>query len=172
MIVDVARFAFYVLLPLWALAGLGDYLCHRASHIERTPFGAGEALLHLLQWAQIVAAVSLLAWLPSEPVALAFAAFCVVAHSATAWWDEYRTRPQRCISTAEHYCHAYLIALPVAGLLRVVWAWLQPVPSPAPASPGAAILAMVYAAFAVAGLLIAEGWLRCRRQRGVPAAAA
>jgi hypothetical protein len=48
----------YFVLPLWLAAGLADYLCHRASHIEKTS-GYKESLLHLLMFAEI--AVPLLA---------------------------------------------------------------------------------------------------------------
>jgi hypothetical protein len=42
----------YFVLPVWLAAGFADYLCHRASHIERTS-GWKESLLHLLQFSEM-----------------------------------------------------------------------------------------------------------------------
>jgi len=42
----------YFVLPVWLAAGFGDYLCHRATHIERTS-GWKESILHLLQFAEM-----------------------------------------------------------------------------------------------------------------------
>ena len=36
----------YLLLPLWVIVGSLDYLCHRASHIERND-GLRESLMHM-----------------------------------------------------------------------------------------------------------------------------
>ena len=42
----------YVILPLWLLVGIADWLCHRASHIETTS-GAKESLIHLLMLGEV-----------------------------------------------------------------------------------------------------------------------
>lgn len=42
----------YFIVPLWLIAGFADWLCHRASHIEKTA-GVKESALHLLQFAEI-----------------------------------------------------------------------------------------------------------------------
>ena len=42
----------YVVLPLWLAAGFADYICHRASHIERTS-GWKESVLHLVQFGEM-----------------------------------------------------------------------------------------------------------------------
>ena len=46
----------YVVLPLWLAAGFADYLCHRASHIEKTS-GWKESLLHLAQFGEMAVPV-------------------------------------------------------------------------------------------------------------------
>lgn len=50
---DAIRFLLMcVIVPLWLLVGLGDWLCHRLTHIERNA-GAKESLLHLLMLVEI-----------------------------------------------------------------------------------------------------------------------
>ena len=44
----------YGLVPLWLLAGAGDWLCHRLTHIERNA-GVRESLLHMLMLAEVLA---------------------------------------------------------------------------------------------------------------------
>jgi len=42
----------YFLVPLWLVAGVADWFCHCASHIESTT-GVKESLLHLLMFAEV-----------------------------------------------------------------------------------------------------------------------
>lgn len=158
-------FALFGLLPLWALAGAGDYLCHRVSRIAKTPFGVRESLLHLLQWAQIALPAGLLVVFGLRHWTIAAAAALVLAHSATAWWDESRTKPQRWVSTAENHCHAYLIAVPVVGVCWAAWLYVAYGTLPAPTPLPTWKIAYVVAVFALSGTIIAEEWLRCRRER-------
>ncbi len=52
MISDPVQFALlYFIMPLWFLAGVADWLCHRASDIEHTT-GAKESIIHLLMFAE------------------------------------------------------------------------------------------------------------------------
>ena len=53
----------YFIVPVWPLAGFGDWLCHRGSHIE-TATSAKESLLHLLMFAEL--AVPVQAALPAN----------------------------------------------------------------------------------------------------------
>ncbi|WP_245310130.1 hypothetical protein [Bradyrhizobium jicamae] len=46
----------YFVLPLWLAAGFSDYLCHRATHIEKTS-GWKESVLHLAQFAEMAVPV-------------------------------------------------------------------------------------------------------------------
>ncbi|PWY50127.1 diguanylate cyclase, partial [Achromobacter sp. RW408] len=76
----------YLILPLWLLAGFADWLCHRASHIAQTA-GPKESTLHLLMFGEI--GIGLLACLFLEINALVFALLIVIffLHEATALWD-------------------------------------------------------------------------------------
>ena len=42
----------YGLLPLWGIAGFIDWVCHRATHVERTS-GLKESLIHSLMGLQL-----------------------------------------------------------------------------------------------------------------------
>src|SRR5437016_10161022 len=42
----------YFVMPVWFLAGLADYLCHRATDIAHTA-GPKESVIHLLMFAEI-----------------------------------------------------------------------------------------------------------------------
>src|SRR3954468_17262202 len=48
----------FCVLPLWIIAGLGDYLCHRAARIQDNS-GAPESILHLVQFGLVGLPVTL-----------------------------------------------------------------------------------------------------------------
>jgi hypothetical protein len=109
----------YFVLPLWLVAGVADYLCHRATHIERTS-GYRESLLHLLMFAEV--AVPLLAALFLEInaaiILLMIAGF--VLHQATALWDVSFAIDKRYVSPVEQHVHSFLEMLPLMGIVIVV----------------------------------------------------
>ena len=59
----------YFIMPLWFLAGLADWLCHRATDIEHTT-GTKETLLHLLSVVSPIADDLALVFEPLCPVPL------------------------------------------------------------------------------------------------------
>ena len=109
----------YIVLPLWLVAGLGDYLCHRHTRIELTS-GARESWLHLLEYLEL--AVPLLAglYLHINALVLTLMFAFVIAHSATAVWDTSYTAPRRDITVAEQHVHGWLEVLPWSALAIVV----------------------------------------------------
>jgi hypothetical protein len=116
---EVARkLLLYAVPPVWIAAGLADWLCHRATHIETTA-GAKESLMHLLMQAEF--AVPVLATLFCEvtpPVILSeIAAF--LAHEATVNWDLSYTSPRREIPPIEQQVHAYLELLPLVAIVLI-----------------------------------------------------
>jgi hypothetical protein len=70
-------------LPLWLLAGLGDWLCHRRSQIQHTT-GARESALHLLLYLLIALPIVLALFLAIDAMLLVFMAACVLAHMAVS----------------------------------------------------------------------------------------
>src|SRR5215212_10284516 len=118
----------YFIMPLWFVAGLADYLCHRATDIEHTE-GPRESLLHLLMLFEI--SVPLLMCLFLEINAFVFAVMIVafVAHQATALWDVSYAIKRRYISPVEQHVHSFLELIPLmAGTMIAIS--LASVPGP------------------------------------------
>jgi hypothetical protein len=158
-------------LPLWLLAGLGDWLCHRRSRIERTA-GPRESALHILLYLLIAVPVIFGLFLSINATLLAFMAACVAAHMAVSLWDTSYAQPRRYISPLEQHIHSYLDTLPLFALaLASVMHWdalanpvwsLSPRPRPLPWTWGV-LLALV------AGLaMIIEELTRCLRATRAP----
>lgn len=109
------------LAPLWLLAGVADYVCHRVQHIERSS-GVRESMLHLLMLGQL--GVGLLTALFLEFTAAAFAVMLTacMAHEATTWADLAYAEPRRRIPWYEQVVHALQQAIPWVGLLLLMLA--------------------------------------------------
>jgi hypothetical protein len=115
----------YFIMPVWFLAGLADYLCHRATDIEHTS-GFKESLLHLLMFAEV--AVPLLACLFLEINALVFLVMIVgfLLHEATSLWDVSYAHDKRYVSPIEQHVHSFLEMIPLmAGVMVAVQHWSQ-----------------------------------------------
>jgi hypothetical protein len=155
-------------LPLWLLAGLGDWLCHRRSQIQHTT-GARESALHLLLYLLIALPIVLALFLAIDAMLLVFMAACVLAHMAVSLWDTSFAQPRRYISPLEQQIHSYLEMLPLFALaltvvlhwdtvLHPAWRWsirLQPLPK--------AWTLGVLLALLAGQLMIFEELVRCLR---------
>src|SRR4030095_13423434 len=109
----------YFVLPLWLAAGFADYLCHRASHIEKTS-GWRESILHLAQFAEMAVPVLAALFLEiTSGVILVMIAFLIL-HEATAIWDVRYASRMREVSPTEQHIHSFLEMLPLTGLLLVI----------------------------------------------------
>jgi hypothetical protein len=106
-------------LPVWLLAGFGDWWCHRRTRIDRTS-GARESVLHVLLYLVIAVPVVLGLFLEITALLLVFMAVCVCAHSALSLWDSSYSQPRRYISPVEQMIHSHLEMLPVFALGLVV----------------------------------------------------
>jgi hypothetical protein len=157
-----------LLLVPWMSAGLGDWLCHRHSLIERTS-GPGESALHLLLYLLVSLPIVLVLFLEINAMLLLFMTACVLAHAAASWWDTGFAQPRRHISALEQQMHSYqdmlpLLALALAltlnwnALLQPAWSWsvrLTPLP---PAWIWGVLLSL-----AAGLLLVLEELWRCLR---------
>lgn len=117
----------YGVLPLWMLAGVADWWCHRKSDIEHTA-GVGESLLHLLMFAQMGAAVLICLFLDINALAFAILLLLFATHEATALWDVSYASKRRRISPAEQHVHSFLELLPLMALALLAvkyWPVLQ-----------------------------------------------
>ena len=92
----------YFIMPVWLIAGIADWICHRTTDIAHTT-GAKESVIHLLMFGEV--AIPLLAALFLEINALIIA-LTVVAfpiHEATALWDVSYAVKHREVSPIEQH---------------------------------------------------------------------
>jgi len=109
----------FFILPIWLAAGFADYLCHRASHIERTS-GWKESLLHLLQFAEMALPILAALFLEITSGVIALMVICLILHQATAMWDVHYANRTRDVMPIEQHIHSVLEMMPLTGLLMVI----------------------------------------------------
>jgi hypothetical protein len=104
-----------IIMPLWIAAGVGDYLIHRRTKIERTA-GLPESLLHLSQ--MTFAGIPTLAGMFFEvtPLSLWIMVASLGLHEASAIWDVSYAEPRRGVTTTEQHLHGMLEMLPLSAL--------------------------------------------------------
>jgi hypothetical protein len=161
----------YVLFPLWLIAGMADYACHRRTAIEDTS-GARENALHVVQALEIGAALLAGLFLEISLLVMALIVLLVVAHMITAYLDVAYTAPRRFISPFEQHVHSYLEIIPIAaaGIVAILhWDALMTAPfelrlkdPPLPSVPVIAVLGLI---LVLQALPLAEESLRTARRR-------
>lgn len=111
-VAEITRlYLLYVILPLWVLAALADYACHRASAIERTS-GVPETLILFLLLAEAGGAVLAGLFFEINALILALMLIALIAHELTAYWDVAYAHPRREITPMEQRVHDYLGVIP------------------------------------------------------------
>ena len=119
----VQHFLMYVVVPVWLLAGLADYFCHRTSQIERTS-GIAESLLHLLQFALVGVPLLAALFLEVNAAVLLVMLAGLVLHQATAVWDVRYANATRRVAPAEQHVHGVLEMAPaIATAVVVILNW-------------------------------------------------
>jgi hypothetical protein len=119
------HFLMYLVVPIWLLAGLADYFCHRASHIERTS-GVAESLLHLLQFGAVGVPLLAALFLEINAAILLIMLAGLVLHQATAVWDVRYANATRRISPIEQHVHGVLEMTPaIATAVVAILHWPQ-----------------------------------------------
>lgn len=108
----------FFFIPLWLLAGFGDWLFHRKTHISETS-GAGESLLHLLMLGEVGLPVLAGLFLEINALVLAFMVAGFLAHEATVLWDLRYTTGKRTILPGEQVMHSYQEVIPLMLLALV-----------------------------------------------------
>ncbi|AJW46718.1 MULTISPECIES: hypothetical protein [Ralstonia] len=105
----------YFLIPLWVVAGVADWCCHRATHIEKTA-GAKESVLHLLMLAEMGVPVLAALFLHVNALVLVIMAVAYVVHEATALWDVSYAVSRRNVTPFEQHVHSFLEMIPLMAL--------------------------------------------------------
>lgn len=114
-----------MLLPIWVLIGVGDYLWHRRTRIETTS-GTEESVTHALMIAEMGPALMAALFLEINAGVVALIASSYVLHEATSAWDIYFTDSRRPIPAGEQHIHSYLQGLPFCLASFVVFThWNQ-----------------------------------------------
>lgn len=109
----------WVVLPLWAVAGFLDYLCHRRSHIERAT-GTRESLIHWLMLAEVTLPLGLAVFFRINALVLAVLIVCLVLHEITGYIDLKIAMATRQVTVFEHQVHSALEILPLTALLLIM----------------------------------------------------
>ena len=109
------RFIAHVLVPVWMLPGVGDYLCHRSSHIERTS-GTHESLTHMLMISSTGIGVLTGLFFEINDSALVVMAASALFHEAVVLWDVSYAQRLRPPSAVEQHMHSFLEVLPFTAL--------------------------------------------------------
>jgi hypothetical protein len=108
----------YIVLPVWVLAGFADYLCHRATHVERAN-GVKESALHWLMLGEVGIPILAAIFLKIDALLIAFMIACLVAHEITGYIDLRLAMSTRNVTALEQQIHSVLEMMPFAALLLV-----------------------------------------------------
>lgn len=116
MIEEATRlYLLYVVMPIWLLAGIADYFCHRASDIAHTS-GWRESAIHLAMLAQAGTPVLLGLFLEINAAVIAVMAAAFVLHEITAHADLVFAWRRREVRPVEQHVHNYLVVVPFMAL--------------------------------------------------------
>lgn len=108
----------YVVLPLWVLAGLADWWCHRRTAIEATT-GWRESASHLVLFLQMGLGAAIALLLQINLLALALLALIFVVHEASTWFELRWVHGKRELRAGEQMIHSFLEMLPLFALLAL-----------------------------------------------------
>ncbi|ALV04972.1 diguanylate cyclase [Roseateles depolymerans] len=109
----------YFILPLWLLAGVADWFCHRAARIEQTT-GAKESLIHLLMFVEVGLPVLACLFLRINALVIAVMVVCFFIHELTALWDVSYATTARVVTVLEQHVHSFLEMIPLMAIIAVV----------------------------------------------------
>jgi hypothetical protein len=109
----------YVLLPLWGIASMLDWWCHKQTNIESTS-GLREANIHCLMGAQIGLPLVLSLVFEVNVLILILCFAALIAHEFIAHYDVHYTTGKREISIWEVHAHNYLSTLPFFLILLII----------------------------------------------------
>jgi hypothetical protein len=106
----------WLLMPLWLAAGFADWLCHRATAIERTT-GAKESLIHLLMFVQVGVPVLGALLFAVDALVLLVMIIGFALHEITSLWDVRYAEQARKVTPFEQHVHSYLEMIPLMAIL-------------------------------------------------------
>lgn len=114
---DLVRYLLmYGVLPLWILAGLVDWWCHRRAGIETTS-GGRESVFHLVMFAQTGLGGIAAMILQVNLGLLALLVLLFLLHECTTWLELRFVNERRKINSTEQMVHSFMELLPLAAIL-------------------------------------------------------
>jgi len=115
----------FVILPLWIVAGLADYLLHKRTRIEENA-GVPESVLHAVQLAEVGIPTLLALLLDINALIFLLLLIGLILHEVTALWDLSYASRRRYVSPLEQHVHSFMEVLPLtATLVLTVMYWNQ-----------------------------------------------
>ena len=114
----------YFIVPLWLLAGLADWACHKQADIAATS-GLKESAIHLLMFVEVGVPLLMAIFLEINALIIVIAFSCFLLHEATALWDVSYARKTREVSAIEQHVHSFLEMIPLMALVLIVAAHWQ-----------------------------------------------
>lgn len=109
----------WFILPAWLMAGFCDWLCHRATGIERTT-GVKETWVHLLMFLEMGLPLLAALFLEVNAIIIAFMIVMCFLHEMTALWDVSYAVTARNVNPVEQHIHSFLEMLPLMALLLII----------------------------------------------------
>ena len=110
----------YVFIPLWLLAGFGDWLFHRKAQISKNA-GVIESILHQLMLAEVGLPLVAGLFLQINALLIGIMIAGFVLHEATVFWDLRYASRHRKISPGEQIVHSFQELIPLTILSLVVF---------------------------------------------------
>jgi len=109
----------YFIIPIWFLAGIVDWYCHKRSNISGTS-GAKESLIHLLMFAEVGIPLFMVLIFEVNSLIIAISILLFFVHEATAMWDISYAVTKRRVGPIEQHVHSFLEMIPLLALVLVV----------------------------------------------------
>ena len=109
----------YFIIPIWFVAGIVDWFCHRRSNISGTS-GAKESLIHLLMFAEVGIPLFMVLIFEVNSLIIAISILLFFVHEATAMWDVSYAVSKRRVGPIEQHVHSFLEMIPLLALVLVV----------------------------------------------------
>lgn len=109
----------YFVIPVWLLAGVVDWFCHRRSNIAKTS-GAKESFIHLLMFAEVGIPLMLVLLFEVNALIIGISVLLFILHELTALWDVSYAVSKRRVGPIEQHVHSFLEMIPLLALVLII----------------------------------------------------
>jgi hypothetical protein len=108
----------YVVLPLWLLAGVADWMSHKKTHIEKNS-GATESMLHIALILEMALPILAALFLRVNAAFFLLSGIALLIHQITVYIDLKYSYSRRPILPVEQMIHGVQEVLPLTGVLML-----------------------------------------------------